>query len=119
MGTASSDDSALYLDVRKDEWFAVSLDQAAKGAARDAREKVQLRLNVYVYIYLFIYICIYIYVFLNVYTYKHRHINTQAHMHTHNFSNASPLRNVLEERVGDKKTDSTQMNLIKNKLSEP
>ena len=64
MGTASSDDSALYLDVRKDEWFSVSLDQAAKGAARDAREKVQLCvvqlcLNVYVYmIYSYIYVYI-------------------------------------------------------------
>ena len=45
----------------------------------------------------------YTYEFLYVYTHKRRHIHTQAHMHSHNFSNASPLHNVLEERVGVEK----------------
>jgi hypothetical protein len=41
LSSAASDSSTLYLDVRKDEWYAVGVDQAAKAAEREANEKKQ------------------------------------------------------------------------------
>ncbi len=41
LSTAATDNSTLYLDVRKDEWYAVGVDQAAKAAEREANEKKQ------------------------------------------------------------------------------
>jgi hypothetical protein len=43
LGSAQSDSAAsrLYLDVRKDEWYAVSQDQEAKANEKEAREKAR------------------------------------------------------------------------------
>ena len=38
MTRTASQDSAVYSDVRKDEWYAVGLDQALKAAQREARQ---------------------------------------------------------------------------------